>query len=69
MAESMALSEFEAKYPGPCADCDERIKPGQLVYFAEDGVAHVDCEEIIPPERPTVTCTECWLIKPCRCDE
>lgn len=65
----MALTEFEAKYFGACSECEEFIKPGQLIHYGENGAAHVDCDEAAPPERPTVTCTECWLIKPCGCDE
>ena len=64
---------FEAKYHGTCEDCGEHITPGDLINFADmnlRSVAHADCtEDSLLPERVEVTCTECWLIKPCECDD
>lgn len=62
---------FEAKYPGRCADCGEDIERGDLIQYDEDSrIVHADCDpEPTAAERPTETCTECWLIKPCGCEE
>ena len=59
---------FEAKYTGHCSSCECRIEPGETIRYVDDWVEHVDCMEGLVPERPTVTCTECWIIKPCGCD-
>ena len=64
------MSGFAAQYPGRCPDCDEVIRVGDQVRYADDWVVHVDCEESAPRERPVnETCTECWIIKPCGCGE
>jgi hypothetical protein len=60
---------FEAKYDGACGECEERILVGDLVTYAEDVLVHGDCEEFVRPERPTETCTKCWLVKPCDCED
>jgi hypothetical protein len=61
---------FEARYPGRCAACEERIIPGEHVrYSEEDEIIHNRCEESNASERPVDVCTRCWLTKPCDCDE
>lgn len=60
---------FEAKYPGTCGSCGERIGVGDVCkYDSTDSVMHEDCDGAYEPERKTETCTQCWLIKPCECD-
>lgn len=59
---------FEAKYPGTCAGCYERISIGDLCTYAEDSLVHWDCDGAIPIERPVTVCDRCWLTKPCDCD-
>ena len=60
---------FEAKYPGYCPSCSDRIEVGDDVqHDADAGYVHTECDDQSPPERATVTCSECWLIQPCECD-
>ena len=60
---------FEAKYPGMCDGCGERIVVGDgCEYDDRNNVLHLDCDGDYPPERVEVVCTECWIIKPCDCD-
>jgi hypothetical protein len=62
--------EFTARYNGVCTACPERIHEGDLVTYTVDReLVHVDCAAAIPVERPTVTCPDCWTIKPCGCDD
>lgn len=61
---------FEARYPGRCGVCDERIKPGDDAMFVEDEIAHARCP------APTVLaepCLTCWTVPAangaCECDQ
>lgn len=64
------MSAFEARYGGRCGGCDDRIRPGQLVVFVDDELVHLDCEEAALRVRPAaVVCTECWLERPCPCED
>ena len=64
------MSEFEARYPGTCGTCEDRIHVGDMItYSDEDAVVHVDCESSARPERKAEVCTVCWLTKPCDCEE
>lgn len=62
-----------AQYGGRCDACQERIVPGQPVrYDADDELVHAGCADVAegrPVKRPVVVCTECWLQKPCPCDD
>lgn len=67
---------LEAKYEGRCGGCLERIHVGDTVEFGEKDsftghrrVVHVDCDAAAPVERAEVVCPECWLIKPCGCED
>lgn len=70
----MSTEGFTAQYDGVCsASCGQRIHPGDLISRDGDSAfRHVDCVEKVskydigPRE---VVCPDCWLIKPCRCDE
>lgn len=35
---------FEARYPGRCVECDERIHEGDWIRVTPDGPIHNDCE-------------------------
>jgi len=64
---------FEAKYAGFCPACDERIHIGdELQADPLDGNAttyiHVKCPESALEHKNPV-CTECWIEKPCECDD
>jgi len=60
---------FEARYPGRCAVCDERIYPGERATFVEDEIAHAVCPTPIALADP---CPNCFTIPAangsCGCD-
>jgi hypothetical protein len=58
---------FEAKFTGFCDNCDAHIYVGEEVEYFDGALIHSECARVI--ERPTTTCTECWTIKPCACDD
>lgn len=60
---------FEAKYEGWCGGCDGRIHPGDIATYVDDEIAHLDCETGTAPLRPAEVCNQCWLTKPCDCEE
>ena len=65
---------FTAQYAGTCDSCEEPIRPGQSVrYTAAGDVVHAGCADgdprLVTAERVEETCTDCWLIKPCPCDD
>lgn len=63
---------FTAKYAGFCDSCEEPIRPGDTVAFIRGGdLVHAGCTEPAAVRRAvkTETCTTCWLIKPCGCED
>jgi hypothetical protein len=65
---------FPARFDGVCAaDCGNRIHPGDRVrYDDDDRLRHDECTPKPDPLelRPNeVVCPDCWLVKPCRCDD
>lgn len=59
---------FEAKYPGRCAECDDRIEPGEQVTYSDDELVHVACDR--EPQReddPDEACGKCWLVHSGEC--
>lgn len=36
---------FEARYPGRCPQCGERIEPGDEVTYNDDEVVHAECDD------------------------
>lgn len=61
---------FEAKYGDVCDRCEEGIRVGQRVTYVGDDLVHGSCVDV--PGRvvkKAETCTECWLEKPCPCDD
>ena len=63
---------FTAQYAGTCDSCEEPIRPGARVRYTKAGdLIHAGCadETQTAPVRVEETCTECWLIKPCACDD
>lgn len=60
---------FEARYSDICDSCGERINPGDVIEYVVDEVAHVFCNEDASAERPRETCTECFIQKPCPCED
>jgi hypothetical protein len=63
------VSTFEAKFGGICGSCTERIHIGDPATYAGDTVVHASCDDTAQPERKTETCPDCWLTKPCDCEE
>lgn len=64
---------FEAKYPGVCSACEERINVGDEVAWAygednEHVVIHDECHAL-PERKAAVVCTTCFIEKPCTCDD
>lgn len=64
------MSTFEAKYPGRCGVCDERINPGDQATFVEDEIAHAACPTPVALADP---CARCFMVPAtngvCGCDE
>jgi hypothetical protein len=58
---------FTARYRGRCDNCGEPIEVGDQLRYEGDEVVHVACVEI--PLAKREVCTECWLEKPCPCDD
>lgn len=70
----MSSEAFVAQYDGTCsASCGSRIHPGDMI--RRDGDSTFQHDECAP--KPSkfdigvheVVCPDCWLLKPCRCDE
>ena len=53
------MSTFEARYPGRCGVCDERIRPGDLATFVEDEIAHAACPQPVALADP---CPRCFMV-------
>lgn len=60
---------FEARYHGTCGSCDGPIKPGQQVRYDDNVLVHDNCTDAESNERPVVVCGQCWLTKPCGCED
>ncbi|KWX66820.1 hypothetical protein [Mycobacterium sp. NAZ190054] len=59
---------FEAKYQGRCAECDDRIEPGEQATYADDDLVHVACEtEPAREDDPDEVCTACRLVHSGEC--
>lgn len=57
---------FEAKYPGRCGICDNRIDVGDQCTYSEDEVVHTKCDG--PPKNPRDgMCTQCFLVHAGEC--
>ena len=63
------MAEFEARYPGRCGVCDERINPGDMATFVEDEIAHARCPQ---PAALAEPCGRCFMVPAtngaCGCD-
>ena len=54
------------------ADCGNRIHEGDLIENVDGEWVHVECAPKADPFTlgpREVVCPDCWLVKPCRCDE
>ena len=61
------MTIFTARYPGTCQSCGDQFEAGeQLRYDEDDQVVHRACSR---PHRPAETCTNCFLEKPCPCED
>ena len=61
---------FQAKYPGRCTACDERIHEGDLVTYDDDQIIHATCDvPSLPHQRDDLTqvCRHCWTIHAGKC--
>lgn len=75
------MSAFEAKFPGRCAAvCGNGIHPGDRVVYVDDRLVHEDCEDVmlgniaraaraVSLQPAEVVCPNCFLVKPCPCDD
>lgn len=67
------MSAFVARFPGRCAaECGEQIRQGDEVVYVDDRLVHLACEGLAiagAVSRPREVCPECWLEKPCPCDD
>lgn len=61
---------FEAKYRGECAGCGHPIEVGQMIFEYRGEYAHVECDVAAAyRRRPADVCQECFLEKPCGCED
>lgn len=62
---------FTARYHSTCGACGGHISPEDTARWVDDEVVHAICtdHEQAPPARPVVVCGECWMAKPCFCDD
>jgi hypothetical protein len=57
------VTPFVARYRGECADCGDRIEPGQQVTYVDDELTHADCADgTAPARRDPGPCPHCWLV-------
>lgn len=54
---------FEARFPGRCPACDERIRVADRVAYDDLDVVHEACIGR-PAPKPAPTCTRCHLAYP-----
>lgn len=62
----MSAGTFTARHRGRCAECPNRINPGDEATRLSDGsVAHADCDgaasSLPKGARMPKLCTSCWL--------
>lgn len=57
---------FTAQYFGHCSGCGEPIWPGSLIDGESGDYAHAECSA--EPKSAEV-CTDCFLEKPCPCED
>lgn len=51
---------FPARHPGRCGACEERIREGNLVRYAENVLVHDDCDAAALVEAtPRPVCPDC----------
>lgn len=55
----MESKEFEARFPGVCAGCGEGVEVGDLVWYVDGEVEHVEC---VPVLEAGETCPECFTV-------
>lgn len=59
-----------AAYESCCNECAMEIEPGDLITGVLDGYVHLDCaDEDDFDTGPTVLCSDCFLTKPCFCEQ
>ena len=73
------MTAFEARYPGRCADCDNRIEPGDQATYLDDELVHLACasRELWQGDRPHLAepdiCDRCRTARAangaCACEE
>lgn len=71
------MTTFQARYPGHCHACDERIVPGENVLYSEDHeLMHAVCVDDGPAYQLGVDihvgplqhpCPKCWTIHAGEC--
>lgn len=65
------MTTSHAKYEGGFCpnDCGERIHTGDLVTWDGDELVHATCAPRLELTPTEIVCPDCWLTKPCKCDE
>lgn len=61
---------FQAKYPGSCTACGERIHEGDHVRYEDEFLVHDDCPEPTDADEPRRTerkCPDCFTIHAGEC--
>jgi hypothetical protein len=53
------VTTFEARYPGRCGVCDERIRPGDQAMYVDDEIAHAACPAPVALAEP---CPRCFMV-------
>lgn len=74
--------KFLAKFNGKCGKCEKWFGPDTSIHYVAPGkLGHVDCnnplthtpyeeaEEVAPEPPTTPVCTDCFVHKPCPCDD
>ena len=62
---------MQARFPGYCEECEDRIRVGdEITRLSDGGWSHEDCADhaqLGDPDSTAAACPECWLTV-CDCD-
>lgn len=61
---------FQARYPGRCPSCDERIHEGDSVRYEDDELVHAACDVPSPTDLGddlTTVCQSCYMVHAGEC--
>jgi hypothetical protein len=63
---------FLARFSAVCGNCEGRFNPGERAKYEDDDLIHAGCAGRPASARrqlAVVVCTQCFLEKPCPCDD